>query len=189
MKSRYLIALSLMFLPALALASCGGGGASPSTGSEKPSIHFTSRGLSPKKVISASYHCDPKKNWLPLSWGPVPNGTKELALYMVRFGVPKVTKGGVVKAEIKAESIVVGLSPGLRSLSPGRFPGGARIGVHRINGKPISICPAPGRTESMLFRLYALPRRLGFNRSSNLVGAMGKEALEAGTFIASYRSA
>lgn len=186
MKSRYLVALSLMFLPVL--AGCGSGGST--SANEKPSIRFTSPALSKgKKVISASYRCDPKKNWLPLTWGSVPNGTRELALYMVRFGKLQVGKGGVVKAPIDAEAIVVGLSPSLRSLSPGRFPLGARIGVHRVKGRTISICPPHGQTGNMLFRLYALPRKLGFDRSSNLVGTMGKEALESGTFIASYRPA
>lgn len=188
MKPRYLVALTLMFLPVL--AGCGSGG-STSSGNGKASIRFTSPALSQKRAISASYRCDPSKSWLPLTWGPVPSGTKELALYMVRFGPPKVAKDGVVKAEIRAESIVVGLSPSLHKLSPGTFPAGTRVGVHRIdgNGKPISICPLPGRTESMLFRLYALPRKLGFDRSSNLIAAMTKEALEEGTFIGSYHSA
>lgn len=90
MKTRYLAALSL-FVLALVLASCGG---SSKTVAEKPVISFSSPVLAGKRVIPASYKCDTRFVWLPLKWGTLPTNTQELALYMVRFGAPKVTAGG-----------------------------------------------------------------------------------------------
>jgi hypothetical protein len=129
---------------------------------------------------------------LPLKWGALPAGTQELVLYIVRFGTPEAVKGGRVKAEIQAESIVVGLKPTLHRLSTGKFPPGAVVGVRPVKDGQ-TICPVANhsrRVQNLLFRIYALPRKLNLGKGkqpSTLVSRLGAQALEAGTFIAAYK--
>jgi phosphatidylethanolamine-binding protein (PEBP) family uncharacterized protein len=187
-KMRYLSALCISAL-ALALASCGSSG-SP-VAAEK-AIVFGSPAIAAGRVVPAHYKCDTRNVWLPLRWGTLPPNTRELALYIVRFGTPGQSTSGAVKAEIKAESIILGLRPTLRQLSPGKFPHGALVAVHAPGGQVQSICPPKGATQNLLFRLYALRRKLHLTRQvrkENLVAVVTKEALEVGTFITSYRPA
>lgn len=170
----------------LALAGCGG--SSSPTATEKPAIHLGSSAVVGGHRISASYHCEMRNDWLPLHWSNVPVGTRELALYEVRFGSPRVGKGGVVEAPVEGEAIVVGLKPTLNSLSPGRFPAGVHVAVRKAGSNVVSICPPKGTEENILFRLYALPRKLQFTQGNNPVSVMTKEALREGTFIVGYRS-
>jgi phosphatidylethanolamine-binding protein (PEBP) family uncharacterized protein len=175
---------------ALALAGCGSTGST--TTSEKPAISFSSPAVVPGKPIPARYKCNVRNSWLPLRWGALPAGTQELALYIVRFGTPKVVKGGRVKAEIQAESIVVGLKPTLRRLSTGKFPPGAVVGVRPVKDGQ-TICPTTtsrSRVQNLLFRIFALPHKLDLGKGkqpSTLVSRLDAQALEAGTFIAEYR--
>jgi phosphatidylethanolamine-binding protein (PEBP) family uncharacterized protein len=172
---------------ALVLASCGS--TSSPTAPEKPAIRFNSPALVGKGLIPARYKCNVRQNWLPLRWGALPASTRELVLYMVRFGAPKATTGGKVKAEIQAEGIIVGLKPGLHRLPAGKLPRGAVVGVRPISNRAATICPSTGTAQNLLFRLYALPRKLELGKGSQpstLVSRLSAQSLAAGTFIARY---
>jgi phosphatidylethanolamine-binding protein (PEBP) family uncharacterized protein len=192
-KLRDLAISGSCLLAAALIAGCGGGGATTaaklSPVAKKPPIKFVSSAVDAGKTIPASFRCDTRDNWLPLSWGALPHGTQELVLYVVRFGSPQATPSGAVRAPIASEALVVRLKPTLHRLSPGKFPAGALVAVHTANGHAISICPPKGVRQNMLFRLYALPNKLQLKNASNLVQTMDNEALGAGTFVASYRSA
>jgi phosphatidylethanolamine-binding protein (PEBP) family uncharacterized protein len=178
-------------LAAAILAGCGGGtntAAKLPPIARKPTIRFASSAVHRGKPIPTSFHCDPHTNWLPLSWGALPRGTQELALYVVRFGGPETSPSGTVKAAIEGEAVVVRLPPTLHRLAPGKFPAGALVAVHTVEGHATSICPPQGVRENMLFRLYALPHKLQLNGATNLVQTLGDEASAAGTFITSYGS-
>jgi phosphatidylethanolamine-binding protein (PEBP) family uncharacterized protein len=191
LRNLSLLSLSISTL-ALALAGCGSSGSGPSAAT-KPAIPFGSPALIANgRVIPAHYKCDSRFVWLPLRWGAVPAGTQELALYMVRFGFPKLASNQTAKAEIKATAIVVGLKPTLHGLSRGKYPHGALVGVHAPNNPAASICPPKGAAQNLLFRIYALPHKLGVSKSSkgaDLVSRLSSEASEAGTFIAAYKPA
>lgn len=190
MKSRTPVALSLSVL-ALVLVLSGCGGTTPSNGAaEKPTIHLTSSALVGGRQVSAHYRCNPRIDWLPLKWGELPARTREVVLYIVRFGSPKATHEGRVKAPIEGEAIVAGLKPTLRGLAPGKFPAGARIAIHRAtNGHFVSICPPSGTQTNLLYRVYALSQKLELSAHANLVNMMNHRELAAGTLIFSYRSA
>jgi hypothetical protein len=173
---------------ALGLALAGCGGSSTPSVAEKPPIRFTTSALTRGRQVPASFHCDPRIDWLPLRWGALPAHTAELALYIVRFGPPHATQGGAIKASIEGEAIIAGLKPTLSGLAPGKFPSGSRVAIHRnASGRPISICPPKGVRTNLLYRIYALPRKIELSEHANLVSMMSREALAAGTFIFSYR--
>jgi hypothetical protein len=177
---------------ALMLASCGSSGGSPTTATaEGPSIPFGSPALTAARVIPARYKCNNRAVWVPLKWGTLPEHTKELALYIVRFGSPKVAQGGAVKAEVKAEALVLGLHSTLHELKRGKYPHGALIAIHAHPGEALSICPRKGVVENLLFRIYALRRNLHISRSAkvNPLREVTNGAIETGTFIARYRPA
>jgi phosphatidylethanolamine-binding protein (PEBP) family uncharacterized protein len=191
-KLRDLSALSLTMLTVvLVLAGCGSSGPSSST-TAASGIPFGSPALVGGKVIPAHVKCDDRNVWLPLRWGALPAHTEELALYIVRFGYPKLGVNGTAKAEIKATAVVVGLKPTLHGLSRGKYPHGALVGVHAPNDPEASICPRKGVAGNLLFRLYALPHKLGVSKSSkglDLVSRLSSESSENGTFIATYKPA
>jgi phosphatidylethanolamine-binding protein (PEBP) family uncharacterized protein len=113
-------------------------------------------------------------------------------MYIIRFSFPKVARGKTATAEIKAAAVVVGLKPTLHRLSRGKYPRGVLVGVHSPNNPSASICPPKGAPQNLLFRLYALPRKLDLTKASqgaNLVNRLGTEALEVGQFIAGYKPA
>ncbi len=194
MKLRRPTILSVPIL-ALLLAGCGstesGNNTTTSSAAAKPQIAFTSPAVGGNDLIPASYKCDDTKIWVPLRWGAVPAGTRELAFYIVRFGAPKLTSGSKVKVEVEAESLVVGVQPKLHSLAAGVLPHGVHVGVHRRGGQVLSICPPKGVTENLFFRIFALPRKLNLSGPQNrdLVAVMNNEALLTGSFIAHYRTA
>lgn len=191
MNLRYPYAALAMSVLALAIASCGSGGGSPTATAEKPSILFGSPVETAARIIPSRYKCNNREVWVPLKWGALPPGTKELALYIVRFGAPKVVAGGKVKAEVKAEELVLGLHASLHELKPGKYPHGALIAVHAQPGEPLSVCPPKRKPENLLFRIYALGRKLHIAKSAkvNPLQEVTNAATEAGTFIVRYRSA
>lgn len=186
--------LCLAGASALALVSggCGTGGSLGSPAANLPVLPFGSPALAGgRRVIPAHYKCTNGHVWLPLQWGAPLANTKELALYVVRFGTPR-TVNGKVTAEIKASAVVVGIKPNMRRLSVGKYPPGVLIGVHSPNNPHASICPPKGTRQNLMFRIYALPHSLGVNRGSrnkgeNLVNTMRESAIQEGTFIASYK--
>jgi phosphatidylethanolamine-binding protein (PEBP) family uncharacterized protein len=176
---------------ALAIASCGTGGGSSQTTPKLPRIAFKSPAVTAARIIPARYKCSTRNAWVPLKWGSLPAGTQELALYIVRFGAPKATASGQVKAEVKAEELVVGLKATLRQIKPGKYPHGALVAVHSHKGEVKSVCPPKaGVSENFLFRLYALDHKLHITRTSkvNPLQAVTTGASAAGTFIVRYRS-
>lgn len=186
--------LSIAGASALALVSAGcGGGGSTNSASNLPVVPFSSPALAGTRVIPARFKCDNRYVWLPLEWGEPPAKTQELAMYIVRFGSPKAVNGKVT-APIKATAVVVGIKPSLRKLSLGKYPPGVLVGVRAPNNAAASICPPKGYRQNLLFRIYALPHKLGISRASrnegeNLVNTMRAQAIGAGTFIVSYKPA
>ncbi len=187
MKLRDISVLSLSMFVVVVIAGCGGGATSAS---ERPAILFGTPVLTAKDQIPGRYRCDTRNVWVPLRWRGLPAGTQELVLYMVRFGNPTARTGGQVKAEIKAEALLVGLKPTLEGLSPGKFPAGSTLGIHAPTTQKVSICPPRGVTQNLLFRLYALPHKMHVNKGTqnvDLVSKLNKEALREGTFIVHYQ--
>jgi phosphatidylethanolamine-binding protein (PEBP) family uncharacterized protein len=177
---------------ALISAGCGSGG-STTPSANVPVVAFGSPALAGSRVIPARFKCNNRDVWLPLQWGELPANTQELAMYIARFGSIKQVEGKVT-AEVKASAVIVGIKPSLRKLSLGKYPPGVLVGIHAPNNANASICPPKGTRQNLMFRIYALPHKLGVSKAShdegeNLVNTMRSQAIGAGTFIVSYKPA
>jgi phosphatidylethanolamine-binding protein (PEBP) family uncharacterized protein len=169
----------------IALAGCGGA----SVPAAKPKIAFVSPAVTTTGVIPASYKCNGNNIWLPLQWGALPADTKELVIYVARFGQPEGVPGGTAKAALIAQQLIVGLKPSLHRLKVGNLPHGALIGYYEIGNKSVSICPKKGSTQGILFGLYALPHPQNIGKGSqsgSLLNKLRAEAEAVGTFTAAY---
>jgi phosphatidylethanolamine-binding protein (PEBP) family uncharacterized protein len=152
---------SSLLLAALALAGCGDG--SPSTAAPGTSIGqqiaLESPVMAGTHAIPPRYTCDGKNISLPLRWGSVPAGTRELALLVLSLKPVRTTGSGVVE-RASVLWAVTGLRPTLRRLAPGRLPRGAILGRNSGGHSGYSICPAEGTSQNYLIALFASPRRL-----------------------------
>lgn len=131
-------------------------------------------------VLPAIYTCDGKDTWPQLRWGGVPPGTKELLLTVLSLEP--------VDEALFFNWAVGGLDPGLTELRSDTLPKGAIVGKNSFGKIAYSICPPKG-TETYIFTLYALPKRLSPQRGFD-PAALRKEALSfsanAGILATSY---
>jgi phosphatidylethanolamine-binding protein (PEBP) family uncharacterized protein len=111
--------------------------------------------------LSLAHRCT-KGIWLPLRWGPVPEGTKELALYVAGYGKPRPNSRGGIWIPIVSSSLVIGLKSTLHELATGATPRGAL----EIEDARVPRCPPRVPGERFEVRLFALPRSERMNRSS-----------------------
>lgn len=141
------------------LVLAGGGGLAAASGgararaSKVPLVNLTlssSTGLEP---IAARYTCDGADQSLPLSWGRIPYGTVELAVFIIN--------SEPVHGKFVVDWAVTGLKPSLRKLSAGQLPAGAVVGRNSFGQARYSICPPRGARAGYLIRLDALPKRVG----------------------------
>jgi hypothetical protein len=183
---RYLSMAGALLLVS-ALVGCGTASTPVAT---KPRIAFVSPAIvHTKGLIPARYKCDENKIWLPLSWGALPANTKEIVIYVARFGQPKIAPGSAPTAALLAQQLIVGLKPTLHNLRVGRLPHGALIGSYEEGLKRESICPKQGAGQGILFGLYALPSSQDLSKgsqSANLLAKLRSEAVAVGTFTANF---
>jgi phosphatidylethanolamine-binding protein (PEBP) family uncharacterized protein len=175
----------------LAAAAVGCGGATSPSANNTPEIAFLSPALTASKVIPARYKCDVNKIWLPVRWGALPSGTKELVMYVARYTNVRSTANGST-ARLLSQALIVGLKPTLHELQTGKLPHGALVGEYETGSQRVPICPAGRPSQGFIFRLYALRSPLNISKGkqgASLLSKLNSEALAAGTFTASYARA
>jgi hypothetical protein len=131
------------------LASCGGGSSDVST-SDVRTIPLWSPGVDAAGVTRDGYGCGAGTIWLPLKWGRVPKGTKELVLYFGRYE----NEGGTRRVKVTFSALLVALKPKLRGLPANTYPPGAFI----VDYNALNSCPATLRGQHLLVALFARPR-------------------------------
>jgi phosphatidylethanolamine-binding protein (PEBP) family uncharacterized protein len=99
-------------------------------------------------TLDAQYTCAGANHSPPLHWSGVPSGTQELVLFVIST-VP-------VDGKLYFDWAVAGLNPSLKGLSAATLPSGAVQGGQ----SGYTICPGSGKSESYVFLLYALPKKL-----------------------------
>jgi hypothetical protein len=96
---------SILALAAIALAGCGGGSSSPVTAV----IDLKSPGVDANGVIKSKVICGNGSLWVPLEWGPVPDDTRELAIYLGRF--KHVKENGTSKVLVQFADLISKFKP------------------------------------------------------------------------------
>jgi phosphatidylethanolamine-binding protein (PEBP) family uncharacterized protein len=115
---------------------------------QSPSSQVSSGG---PQALPALYTCDGKSTSPALRWQGVPQGTAELALFVMNIQP--------VGGELFFDWAVAGLSPELEEIEAGKLPKGAVVGRNSFGKTGYEICPEGGG-ETYMFALFALPKRL-----------------------------
>jgi phosphatidylethanolamine-binding protein (PEBP) family uncharacterized protein len=163
--SAYTRRLTISVLAAIVVLVCGGCEKSeefPPT--LRNPFHLASPARGPDGVLGRQFRCG-SGAWLPLSWGDIPQGTAQLALYIGSYGAARQVAGGWRWRPINAAALIVGIPPRPERLPLGRLPRGAveLSGLPR-GGLPgaktsLPICPGDRALHRFVFRLYALGKQ------------------------------
>ena len=177
---------------AVLLFSCGKDSQHAATGANEggeavdPAIDLTSAAFDAGGAVASRYTCDGPGISPPLTWDPVPDGTRSMALIV---NDPDAAGGTFV------HWLIYNLPSHTRRLPedvPNRhkLAGGA---VQGVNGAGTigytGPCP-PGGTHRYYFEIYALDTRLGLDggaQAQRLSDAMEGHILAKGRLMGTYR--
>lgn len=115
-------------------------------------MSLQSPSVPPSGALSAEYTCDGKNTSPALRWQGVPQGTAELALFVMNTRP--------VEGQLFFDWAVAGLSPDLEAIEAGALPKGAVVGRNSSGKRSYEICPPKGEGETYLFTVFALPKKL-----------------------------
>jgi phosphatidylethanolamine-binding protein (PEBP) family uncharacterized protein len=148
------------------------------------SLQSPSLPTAPTGEVSAlppAYTCDGGEGWPQLTWQGVPQGTVELVLFAMSTQP--------VEGKLFFNWAVAGIDPSLTSIEADALPKGAVMGQNSVGKIGYSICPPSGSSETYIFALYALPKRLAAERGFD-PHALREEVLQvsgdAGLMATSY---
>lgn len=150
---------------ALALPGCGSGSSSPVTSV----IDLKSPGVGADGVTKQNVFCGFGSLWIPLEWGEVPEGTKELAIYLGRFEY--VNDGGKRKLVVPFADLVSQIKPTEHKLVANVLPEGASWSYFGNN------C-IPRKGQNILLEVFAFDRFGGREMKQRLATRLTEEALE-----------
>jgi phosphatidylethanolamine-binding protein (PEBP) family uncharacterized protein len=118
---------------------------------------------------------------MPLEWGAVPSGTKELAIYIGRFKYEKTEQGR--KLVVPFAELVSPISPSLRQNPASNLPQGAGWSYFGFS------CPPKRTGQHFLEAIFALDRPRGERTlSRRLATRLTEEALDDGEARGNTRS-
>lgn len=103
-------------------------------------------------ALPSAYTCDGKDSPPAFDWHGVPPDAKELALFAMN--------SQPVNGKLFFDWAVAGIDPSLEGLEADTLPKGAVTGRNDFGKTGYSICPAQGHSETYIFALYTLPKRL-----------------------------
>lgn len=102
--------------------------------------------------LTAANTCKGKNLSPAISWGSIPPGTAELAIFVL--GVKPVN------GALYYNWAVAGVDPSLSGLKAGELPKGAVLGRNGSGKNGYSMCPEGSEPESYIFSVYAVPKSL-----------------------------
>lgn len=165
MQAKSNVVMGLALLAALALAGCGSAGshagpASLPAGYKPPTIKITSTAVARSAAAGVAHGtCHGADVSIPLSWNPIPDGTKELLLVMLSLEtVAKIHNQ--VRVRAVPQWAAAGLSPSVRRIASGRLPRGALLGRNAAGSSRYPACPAKGAQGLYAIMVFASPKRL-----------------------------
>jgi phosphatidylethanolamine-binding protein (PEBP) family uncharacterized protein len=104
-------------------------------------------------AIPAQYTCAGAGTSPPLSWEKVPKGAAELVLFVID-DTSSNSSGGI-------RWIVGGIDPSSKGVAAGQVPAGGIVGANTAGKVGYSpICPAPGKSDTIEFVMYALKKKI-----------------------------
>jgi hypothetical protein len=182
----------------LLVCGCGQG----SSASISSTIRFESPAVQSNGVISPRVSCGAGTIWLPLKWGALPDGTKELVLYFGWFKDGTGTGGQQIK--VPFGSVINKIEPSALGIAANTLPPESEWQYFTLNN-----CQPEREGQNYLVELFALdhPQRavpeplnarfvtgiteeaLGTGRyggDSGSVTRLSEEALATGHFVATY---
>jgi phosphatidylethanolamine-binding protein (PEBP) family uncharacterized protein len=115
-------------------------------------VEVSSPVVPPAGKIPARYTCDGANTWPELRIKGIPSNTRELVLDVIKLAP--------VDNKLVFSWAVAGLDPKLRSISAGKLPLGAVVGVNEKGRTGYDLCPPHKTKEEYAIVLYALPRAL-----------------------------
>lgn len=130
------------------LASLGGCGNASSASPAVATIDLKSPGLKANGELKPDVRCGWGSLWVPLEWGKVPEGTKELALYLGRFKY--VNEHGERKPVVQFADLVSKFKPTEHRLAANVLPEGVRWSYFGTN------CVIPQGGQHLLLEVFAL---------------------------------
>jgi phosphatidylethanolamine-binding protein (PEBP) family uncharacterized protein len=102
--------------------------------------------------INAVYTCAHGDATPPMHWSGIPAGTKELMLDVLNLDA--------VENKLYIDWSVANLDPHTHSLTAGRLPARATVGVNSTGTTKYTICPTAHSTGKYVAVLFALPHKL-----------------------------
>jgi hypothetical protein len=155
MYGRSLIAAGVTFgILAVVGAVSGCGSTEPSTataGAADRVIRFESPAVGRSGLIAPTTRCGAGSLWLPLKWGSLPPGTKELAIYIGRFKYE--SSGGRLRLVVPFADLVYHIKTGRSGNAANTIPEGAAWSFFG----PLS-CPPIRKGQKILQEVFALNR-------------------------------
>lgn len=107
-------------------------------------------------AIPAQYTCAGAGVSPPLSWEKAPKGAAELVLFVIDDSSDS-TSGGI-------RWIVGGIEPSSKGVAAGKTPAGGIVGTNTAGKAAYSpICPAPGKSDTIEFVMYALRKKIALS--------------------------
>jgi phosphatidylethanolamine-binding protein (PEBP) family uncharacterized protein len=104
-------------------------------------------------AIPAQYTCSGSGISPPLEWKNVPTKAVELVLFVIDES-SETSSGGI-------RWIVGGIEPSSKGVAAGSVPPGGIVGTNTAGKAAYSpICPAPGKSDTVEFVLYALSKKI-----------------------------
>jgi phosphatidylethanolamine-binding protein (PEBP) family uncharacterized protein len=155
-----------LVVAAVALAGCGGGSPSPTS-----VLDLKSPGLQANGELKPSVRCGWGSLWVPLEWGKLPEGTRELAVYLGRF--KDATENGKRKVTVHFADLVSKFSPTEHRLVANVLPEGVNWSYFGTN----CLVPPQGKGQSILLEVFALDRIHQRTMTRKLATRLTEEAL------------
>jgi hypothetical protein len=139
---------------AVAVAFSGCGSAEPSTATARGGdrvIRFESPAVGQNGIIAPTTRCGSGSLWLPLKWGPLPPGTKELAIYIGRFRYEN--SRGRLRLVVPFADLVYHIKPWQSGNAANTIPEGAAWSFFGSLS-----CPPVRKGQKVLQEVFALNR-------------------------------
>src|SRR5689334_11854496 len=147
----------------LGLAGCGG--SDPVTAT----IDLKSPGVRPNGELKPSIRCGWGSLWVPLEWGAVPDGTKELAVLLTRF--KSVNEGDGQKPVVFFTDLVSKFKPTEHRLVANVLPEGVSWSYFGNN------CVPSAKGQHLLLEVFALDNVRNRKIDRRLATRLTEEAL------------